>query len=316
MAVTHELSRRGIGMSENDFRVAQQRMLARYGVDATSRFIEIPLVEGRAQVLVTGDGLAVVMLAGIGTPAAMWAPLMAELEGIRLHAIDLPGYGLTDSDPELLEPPVYRSTAVRFLRQALDALELERAAFVANSLGSLWTVWFALEAADRVEAMVHVGCPALCLGTSAPLPMRLLSVSGLARVLTRIQPPSPKQVEDLAKMVHEHPMVPELAELLLATERLPGFKETFLTSAHTLLRLRGARPHVALTADQLARVSQPTLFIWGDSDPMGSPAIGSRAAEIVPQAELQVVEAGHAPWLKRSAAIGPLVVDFLSRHVA
>ena len=44
----------------------------------------------------------------------------------------------------------------------------------------------------------------------------------------------------------------ELADLLLATERLPRFESIFLTTLHTLIRPRGARPNMALTGDQLA----------------------------------------------------------------
>ena len=163
-----------------------------------------------------------VMINGIGTRAAMWAPLMAELKGFTLCAVDLPGYGLTDTTPQLTDQ--YRSTAGCFLEQVLDGLRLDRAMFIANSLGSLWTTWLTIDQPERVLAMMHVGCPALLHGTSAPLPMRVLSVPALARAMMKIQPPSPRQVEQLTKMVRQHPVVPELAALLLATERLPGFE--------------------------------------------------------------------------------------------
>jgi pimeloyl-ACP methyl ester carboxylesterase len=218
-------------MSINSFAATQERMLARYGVEAVSRFIEVPVIEGRAQVLATGEGPPVVMVGGIGTPAAMWAPLMAQLAGFRLHAVDLPGFGLTDSRYDLTRQ--YRATAVRFLCETLDQLDLDRAMFVASSLGSTWVIWLSLDAPDRVAAAIHVGCPATALGTSAPLPMRLLSVPHLGRLLMRLQPPSPMKVEQLSRMVHQYPLVPELADLLVATERLPHFEHTFLDTLRT-----------------------------------------------------------------------------------
>ena len=51
--------------------------------------------------------------------------------------------------------------------------------------------------------------------------MRLLSVPGLGRLMMKIQPPSERQVKHLSKMVNEYPLPPEIADLLLATERLP-----------------------------------------------------------------------------------------------
>lgn len=287
-------------------------MLARYGVEADRRFVDVPAIEGRTHALVSGEGSPVVMINGLGTPAAMWAPLMSELDGIRLFAVDLPAYGLTDAPPGFTDG--FRRNAVRFLEEVLDGLGLDRPAFVSNSMGSLWTSWLALDRPERVAAMVHVGCPAVVLGTSAPLPMRLLSVRILGRLLTRLQPPSPRQVEQLGRMVNEHPLVPELVDLLVATERLPGYRRTFLSMLHTLLRLRGSRPETRLTAGELARIDHATLLVWGEEDPFGPPEVGERMVEIMPAAELQVVGGGHAPWLKQSERIGPLIARFLRRQ--
>ena len=298
--------------ARNEFIEAQQRMLGRYGVQAESRFLGVPSVEGQAHVLVSGDGPAVVIINGIGIPAAMWAPLLAELDGFRLFAVDLPAYGLTDTTLGFASD--LRRNAVRFLEEVLDGLGLEAAAFVANSLGSLWASWLALDRPERVKAIVHVGCPAIVLDTSAPLPMRLLSARPLGRLLTRLRPPSEGQVEELSKMVNEYPLTPELANLILATERLPGFRHTFLSTLNTLIRLRGNRPAMRLTAKQLAGISQPTLVFWGKNDPFGSVEAGERMVRVMPDAELHVVGGGHAPWLTQSERIGPIATRFLRQH--
>jgi pimeloyl-ACP methyl ester carboxylesterase len=295
-----------------DFIEAQRRMLERYGVSAQSRYVEIPSIGGRAHALVAGDGPPVLMVNGIGTPGAMWAPLMAHLGGFRLHALDLPAYGLTDTTPGLADD--LRSNAVRFLDEAVQALGLDRAAFVGNSMGSLWASWLALDRPHRVAALVHLGCPAVVLETSAPLPMRLLSARPLGRLLTRLQPPSPRQVEQLGRMVGEHPLPPELVDLLVATERLPGFRQTFLSTLHVLVRLRGNRPAHRLTTEELGSIRQPTLLLWGADDPFGSPAVGERVAAVMPSAELRIVEGGHCPWLKHANSIGPVVTRFLHEH--
>ncbi len=301
-------------MSVDAFTNAQRRMLARYGVDAKARFVDLPSITGRAQVLVVGDGPPVVMINGIGTPAAMWAPLMAHLSGFRLYAVDLPGFGLTDTvgDPTRH----YRANAVQFLCETLDALGLDQAAFIANSLGSRWAIWLALDMPNRVSAMVHIGCPATVLGTSAPLPMRLMSVPPLARLLMKLQPPSHKQVEQLSKMVHQHPLVPELADLLVATERLPHFEHTFLSTLNIMVRMRGARPDMALPRSELAHICQPTQLIWGDDDPMGSIDVARRVAEAIPRSELHIVQGGHAPWLTQAERIGSSASPFLSKYPA
>lgn len=298
--------------AHRQFEQAQQRVLDRYRVDVESRFVDVPRIDGRAHVLVGGEGPPLVMAPGGGLVAALWAPLMERLDGFTLYAFDPPGHGL--SDPATYRAGTIRSTAVEFLGQLLDGLGLERAPFAANSMGGLWTSWLALDRPDRVSAISYIGCPALMLGTSAPLPLRLGTIRRLHQLVERLQPPSPKQVERLGRMAGE-PLdeLPELRDLLLAAERLPAFSSQLFDIHRALVRVRGARPEVALTAERLAGVTQPVQLIWGDHDPFGSPAVGRRAAQIIGDAECHVVDGGHGPWFTGSGAIAPLLTRFLDR---
>lgn len=301
-------------MKEQAFLAAQSAALSRYGVEYEQRFIDVPIVKGRAQVLVSGKGPPAVLLNGIGTPAAMWAPLMAQLDDMTLYAVDLPGYGLTASAPMVARD--IKAMAIAFVGQVLDGLGLDRPAIIANSLGSSWATWFTLDQPDRVAALLHVGCPALILDTSAPLPMRLLSKKGLGWLMMRLQPPSHRQVEQLSKMVHEHPLPPEIADLLLATERLPEFEATFLAMLNALIGLRGARPSMALSREQLNQTSTPTLLIFAANDPFGGEEVGRQAADALPDATLHVVDGGHAPWIHHADQIAPFINEFLSTRQA
>lgn len=296
---------------ESDFTRLEERMLARFGIAATARFVNAG--RGRARALVAGQGPPVVLVPGGGMPAAAWAPLMAELEGFRLYALDLPGFGLADRLP--LGEGNLRARAPSFLEATLDGLGLERSAFVANSMGALWSFWLALDRPERVASIVAVGCPALIAGTSAPLPMRLMSVPPIGRLMMKLQPPSAKQVNRaLARIGTDLSTLPELRDLVVAMERLPSCGTAWLELLHAALRLRGARPEVALTPDQLSRVAQPVQLIWGEDDPFGSPTAGRRAAGMLPDAEFHLMRGGHHPFLPEAAGIAQFVIDFLRRH--
>lgn len=300
-------------MSVQTYIKAQECLLDRFGIQVESRFVDVPVVDGRAHVLVVGEGPPVMMVIGGGPPAAMWAPLMAELTGFTLHAVDLPGMGLTD--PAAYTTRTLRSMGVAFLVQVIDRLGLDRPVFVAQSMGGLWSTWLALDKPDRVPAIVYIGCPALMLGTSAPFPIRLGSIPPLGRLLMRLQPPSPKLVNRIIGMAGEDfTDLPELRELFLAHQQLPGSGRALLELHHAAVRLRGARPKVALTEKQLARLAQPVQLIWGANDTFGPPAIGERAAEIIPQAELHVVPGGHGPWVNQPQRVGSIVTPFLRSH--
>ena len=296
---------------ERTFQAAQAAALSRFGIDARSRYVEVPALRGRAHVLIAGTGPPAMLLNGLGTPGVMWAPLMARLQRHSLHVVDLPAYGLTDAPAEA--DTDLRAQAVGFLEGVLDGLELDRPAVVSNSLGSLWALWLAIDRPMRVGAMAHVGCPALAPGTSAPLPMRMLSTRVVGPLLMRLQPASSKQVERLSKMVRQHPLSPEIAAAILATERMPGFERTFRSHLRTLLRLRGANPRVALTQRDLSAVAQPSLLVLGRRDPMGSERAGQRLAEALPDATLCLSEGGHCPWLDEPERIGAWITEFLER---
>lgn len=298
-------------MSDRSFSAAQGAVLDHHGVTVDERWVDVPSVGGRAHVLVTGEGPPALLLNGIGLPAAMLAPLMARIGGVTQYAVDLPGYGLTDSTPDLADD--LRGSAVRFLTEVIDGLGLRRPVVVASSLAALWASWLAIDEPDRVGALAYIGCPAIVLDTSAPLPMRLLAGRRLGPLLMKLQPPSERQVQQLGKMVNEDPLPPEIGRLILATERLDHFEATFLAMLNRLLRLRGSRPELALAADQLGRIRVPTLLVFAEDDPMGAASVGQRVADAMPDADLHIVDGGHAPWLHHADQIAPHLTTFLER---
>lgn len=300
------------------FEDAQQAALDASGVVATTVRVPVPSLAGEANVVVTGAGPDVLLVNGIGLPGAFWAPLLAELHGFRLLAVDLPGHGLTTAPPPPPDARTLRSTAVRFLDEVATGLGLDGPlVVVGNSLGSLWSTWLAIDEPRRVRALAHVACPALAPGTSAPLPMRLLGTRGLGRLMLRLRPPSEAQVEQLATMVGEDiRQWPALRDLLLATERLPAQPDVLRKTLRVLVRPRGARPDAAQRVDELRRVTQPVHLVWGDRDPFGSVAAAEALRDALPHASLDVVPGGHAPWLDSADAIARSLRPFLERHTA
>lgn len=297
--------------AQDEFQRAQQAALARWGVDAAVRRVPVASLGGHAQVLECGEGPPVVLLPGAGTPAAMYAPLLARLEGFRLYAVDLPGFGPTDAPSGLAGD--LRTNIVRMLTETMDGLGLERAAVIGSSFGGLSATWFALDQPGRVARLIHLGCPAVALGTAAPLPMRLIATPGVGRLLMRLRGPSPDQVAELSKAVGEHPLDPEIAAVLLAAERLPQFEPTLRAVLRQLLWLGGPRRRYVLDERQLSELVQPLLVVWGADDPFGAPSIGARIASIVPDGKYELVPGGHAPWLQHSEPIAAHVASFLQR---
>ncbi|NND02378.1 MAG: alpha/beta hydrolase [Acidimicrobiia bacterium] len=296
-------------MSRHRFVSAQAAVLDKWGVAAESRFVEVPKADGPTHVLVAGSGPPLVMLGGAGTPAAMFAPLMAHLIGYRMYAVDHPGHGLSGRQRGYGDDLARNS--VRHITGVLGQLKVGRASFLATSFGSRVAFWFADSNSDRVSSAIHIGCPAVALNTSAPLPMRLMATR-LAKTINRIAAPSESQVRQLSKMVNEHPLAPQITELLIATELQEGFACAHHEVLRALVRVRGARPAMALTEEQLRSVRYPVQIIWGTNDPFGTPDVGRRIAAAIPNAEIHIVSGGHAPWLRSGAEVGSHASAFLA----
>jgi pimeloyl-ACP methyl ester carboxylesterase len=62
----------------------------------------------------------------------------------------------------------------------------------------------------------------------------------------------------------------------------------------------------------LARISLPTLVLWGASDRIVTPAYGRAYAALIPGARFEVIDsAGHHPEIEQAAAFAERVVAFL-----
>jgi len=201
------------------------------------------------------------------------------------------------------------------LRGVLDALGIERAGFVASSMGGLWSLWLERAAPERVAGLLLAGVPAVFLDTSAPFPMRLGSIRWLGTRMFRMDPGTPAQAARVMKRLG-HPDADRIGEqhleLMASAARLEHYGESFASLVHQVLRVRGARFHFE-EAD-FRRVAAPVHLVWGDRDPFGGLASARRALEIRPETRLDVVPgAGHLPWLDDA---GVVVAAFTSMFAA
>ncbi len=302
-------------MTTDDFQQAERSDLEHTGLRPAIRFLEVGAPAVRVRVLETGDGPPVLFVPGDGAVAAAWAPLLAELHGVRAIVLDRPGFGLGDAVP--MRGVRLRRHAVGLLTSVLDALGLDDVPIVGSSGGAQWGMWTALDAPARVRALVPMGTPAVCVpGFRPSAAMRLLTTPGVGDVLARLPSPSVaatgRMLVGTDARLHDHP---EIVALYHAARGLPRYDATLAAVFQASMRAGGRpRRECLITDDELRRLAQPTLFVWGEQEPFGAPEAARRAAGLMPDARVEVVPgAWHHPWLADPAGIGRLVVDFLRR---
>jgi pimeloyl-ACP methyl ester carboxylesterase len=66
-----------------------------------------------------------------------------------------------------------------------------------------------------------------------------------------------------------------------------------------------------LHPDELRRLTMPTLLIWGDHDPVGGVEAAQAAAGLIPEAQLEVLPAGHVPYLGHPKRVSELLSNFV-----
>ncbi|HSI80962.1 MAG TPA: alpha/beta hydrolase [Solirubrobacterales bacterium] len=289
------------------------RILA--GSPLTGRYVE---VEGRrVHVVAAGDGPPLVLLHGTGGPALFYRPLLERLPGVRVLAPERPGQGL--SEPAELPRTGYRRAAVTWMERLFDALELGAATLVGHSMGGLWSLWYALEHPTRVSRLVLLGGPPALPGGRAPLPYRIMATPGLGWLAQRLSPPSEKSLLQFARMVGEDGTLadyPDLVKLLVTAGRDPLAADTDRNEVHAvltpyvLLSPSRFRRESRIATDELQQLRMPVLLIWGEREPVGGVPVARNLADLLPHARLELLDAGHAPWLGHAHSIAPMIADF------
>jgi pimeloyl-ACP methyl ester carboxylesterase len=174
------------------FEDAECTLLAELGVTAADG--RLPLSDPRltVRVLEAGAGEPVLLVHGSGMSAPTWGPLLAELDDRRVHAVDLPGFGLSDAHDYAGRS--LREHAVAQLTSILDALELPRPTIAGTSLGAMWALCLALDRPDRVSRVIALGIPAVSLpGMKGDPYFRAMTTPGIRRLVSRV--PAPKSAK-------------------------------------------------------------------------------------------------------------------------
>lgn len=294
---------------------AQASLLARFAPNARVR--RIRWSQGETQLFELGTGPPLLYVHGGFGGAYEVVPILAVLaRNHRVLVVDRPGHGLAD-------PFDYRGVdlldhARTFLSDILDALELPTVDVVANSLGALWTVAFAIEAPNRVSRLVLVGAPA-GLKQRPPLQLILLGLPLIGQRLGRhvfsnatrdgsrkfwgqVLVKHPERVDDLLLDV-------DVAHAKRNVESMLGLMQCIADA-----RRLGLRRELIL-GDRWEALTTPTLLVWGDGDAFGSLEEAESIVTKNPNLRLaRIAGAGHLPWLDDPERVVAEIERFLTRQ--
>jgi pimeloyl-ACP methyl ester carboxylesterase len=105
---------------------------------------------------------------------------------------------------------------------------------------------------------------------------------------------------------------PDLIESMVAAGNDPVASVADLAELRSVATPFGFRRAVRVHPDDLRRLTVPTLLIWGDRDPVGAVKVTQATARLIPDAQLEVLPAGHVPWLGQPDRVSELLSRFVN----
>jgi pimeloyl-ACP methyl ester carboxylesterase len=296
------------------FRRVERVFWAHYGLEPTDRTVEIPSQAGRVHVQESGSGDPVLFIHGTGGSGSYFAPLVKELQGFRCLVVDRPGWGLSSMADYSATP--YRAFTAGWLRDTLQALGVSRVDVVGASIGNLWALRLAQAFPDMVGRVVLLGGGPLNPGIEVPPFIRLLR-SPIGAIIVRIPERAGMFRKQLAGMGHgaslQSARIPEaFIEWHVAMSATTDWARNEREMVRQIVKSRGFAPDVIPDETELARLTKPTLMVYGTADPVGSVDVWTRFIGKIPHGELELVDAGgHLVWLDDPVAVGRRIQGFL-----
>jgi len=268
-------------------------------VDLTPKFIDV--AGARTRYHDVGQGEPTILIHGGGPGASGLSNYRKNVEplaaGRRVIVVDLPGFGETEG--KLKDGPIFEAMG-EFVRAFMDAIEVQKASFVGNSLGGATSLMVALRAPDRVNRLV------------------LMGTGGSQAIF------SPMPTEGLRRMAMFHGGEGPTLQKLKGVIDLLVFDPSSITEELMAERLKAAtrtdvidifkRPPMDIWRENLASLKHKTLIVWGRDDrvvPLDSSFI---LLKTMPNAQLHVYpKCGHWAQWEKAEEFNALVADFLDR---
>jgi pimeloyl-ACP methyl ester carboxylesterase len=272
---------------------------AKYGV-LPSDYLDVAGLRVHLQDRGPRTAPAVILLHGFGSSLQTWDAWAAALAANhRVIAFDLPGFGLTGTDPS---GDYSDARTVQVLADLMDRLGIARASLIGNSLGGKIAWNFAVLHPDRVSRLVLVSpdgfaSPGFEYGKKPDVPWML-------RVLPYVLPKPMLRASLQAAFANPAALTPALFERYYDMMRAPGVRRALIARMSQVM-LQEPIP-------LLRRITAPTLLLWGENDAMIPHTNAADYVSAIPQCHLVTLPGvGHVPQEEVPATSITPVREFL-----
>lgn len=249
-----------------------------------------------------GTGQPLILLHGSGPGATGWSNFSAVIPRLAQHyrviAVDMPGWG--ESDPVTWQERDH-STA---LLDLLDALEIDTATIIGNSMGGGTTLRFGYEHPERVHRLITMGS-----SSGAPT---LMGAAGLTEGLKVLQKgyrqPSFETLKELVDVMTfdskfaTDELIQQRTDMVLAH---PEHARNFIDGT-------GKKPVVELDHARLRDITAPVLLFHGRDDRVVHFEHSLRLTSMLPNSRMYLINGcGHWLQIEHAEEFAEQVLHFL-----
>jgi pimeloyl-ACP methyl ester carboxylesterase len=257
------------------------------------RFTTVATEAGPISTMEAGSGPPVLLLHGLGASKVSFLPTVGALAAThRVIAVDLPGFG---DSVKPLRAPYDAAYFARAIVALLDALGIDRADIVGNSMGGRVALEVGMAHADRARRLVLLA-PSLAWLRSRPFAPLLKLVPPQ---LGAIQPAPRALVEAVVgrAIQAENPWMAAGVDEFLRSYLTTGGRVAFYAAARNIYL---ENPHgQGGFWPRLQRLQVPSLFVWGERDTLVPIRFAEHVRRVLPDAEHLELSCGHVPQMER-----------------
>ena len=257
-----------------------------------------------------GEGYPVLMLHGGGAGASGLSNYSRNIEALarqfRVLVVDMPGYGRSSKGLNRKDP--FGDLADSML-SLLDALDIQTAHVIGNSLGGACALRMALEAPSRTSALVLMGPGGV--NTTRSLPTKGLNA------LFRFYDGEGPTREKIAHFIRDY-LVYDGSQVSdeMIEERYQSSIDPEVVAAPPLRRPSGIPNFRALDFTRDPRLDHcqiPTLVLWGVEDKVNRPSGAEALLRRMPNCDLYLFsKAGHWVQWERADEFNAVTTAFLN----
>jgi pimeloyl-ACP methyl ester carboxylesterase len=265
--------------------------------------------------LIAGAGAEqVVCLHGLGSnKASFFETISALTPEHTVHALDLPGFG---SSAKPARAPYDAAWFAETVLSYLDAMAIDRAHVVGNSMGGRVALELALARPERI-ASLSLLAPAVAFRRRRELaPLVRLLRPELAAI------PHPMSAGQVRETFWSLFARPERLDPVTADVVADEFCKTYRTRSARVAFYAAARniyldpPHGEKGFwTRLARLQPEALFLWGDHDRLVPAGFARHVSDALPGARQEILsDCGHVPQVELPDRTNPMIAELIAAN--